>query len=313
MRAESQILHNIENRRDVPVSQNSRHLPRLKQGNGHTEPVSRLVPQSDTPGKGKREIFSGQTLIHGDFFDNELPDQSVDLILTDPPYHCLTDVLPWDVPMDLDRLTDEFDRILKPTGQMAVFASFRFGAELWQAVRKKFNFRYNHVWQKSGQPVNLMQPISDHELILIFKKRKTLTRNLTFNPKAVGSVGESYVKPNYTLDNPTRKARKSPLSVNEKGRRFPRGIVKAPAKPNMAKDERNGHPTQKPVFLLSYLVKLLSNESDLLLDPFAGSGSTLVACHEHKRRGVGFEISQEYYSAACQRLRNVTAQERLPL
>lgn len=311
MSAQIQTTEKAAHGGDVPVSQNKRYLPHPSKGNGHPDPVSRLVPDCGGPGS---VTYAQQTLIHGDFFENDLPDESFDLILTDSPWGCIgKDVLPWDVPLDLDRMAAEFDRILSPTGQVAIFANVRFLGELWQPMRERFSFRYDHVWQKSGQPVNLMQPISDHELILVFKKRDTKTRDLTFNAEAVGAVGISYIKPNYTLDNPTRKTLKSPVSENKTGLRWPRGIVKAPAKPNMTKTERSDHPTQKPVFLLSYLIKLLSNEGDLVLDPFAGSGSTLVACHEHDRRGIGFEISQDYYTAACERLRNITAQERLPL
>jgi len=294
----------------VTTTGNSHLLPRLSRRNGHKELLYRLVP--DSGGSGS-VTYAQQTIIHGDFFENDLPDQSIDLILTDPPYYCLTDVLPWDQALDLGRMAAEFDRILSPTGQVAIFANVHFLGELWQPMRERFSFRYDHVWQKSGQPINLYQPISDHELVLVFKKRGAKTGDLTFNAEAVGTVGHPYVKPNNMLDNPTRKTRKSPLSENKTGLRWPRGIVKAPAKPNMAKTERSDHPTQKPIFLLSYLVKLLSNPSDLICDPFAGSASTLVACHGHDRWGLGFEISRDYYTTACERLRNITVQERLPL
>lgn len=62
------------------------------------------------------------------------------------------------------------------------------------------------------------------------------------------------------------------------------------------------HPTQKPVKLLEYLIKVHSNEEDLIVDPFVGSGSTVVACRNIKRNCIGFEIDQIYYNICVERL-----------
>jgi DNA modification methylase len=64
----------------------------------------------------------------------------------------------------------------------------------------------------------------------------------------------------------------------------------------------NLHPTVKPIKLMSYLVMLGSREGDLVLDPFAGSGSTLIACKLLKRDYIGIEINEEYYKIALKRL-----------
>ena len=65
--------------------------------------------------------------------------------------------------------------------------------------------------------------------------------------------------------------------------------------------ERCGYPTQKPLKLYSRIVKALSNEGDLVLDPFAGSGTTLVAAQEAGRRWVGVDISEEARKAFLSR------------
>lgn len=62
------------------------------------------------------------------------------------------------------------------------------------------------------------------------------------------------------------------------------------------------HPTQKPIALLSYLIKTYSNENDLILDNCMGVGSTLVACMETGRNGIGFENIKEYYELALKRI-----------
>ena len=68
------------------------------------------------------------------------------------------------------------------------------------------------------------------------------------------------------------------------------------------------HPTQKPLLLYRKLVKDFSNESDLVLDPFLGSGTTLVAAKQLGRRAIGIEIEEKYCEIAVKRL----AQEILP-
>ncbi|MCX6549708.1 MAG: DNA methyltransferase [Acidobacteria bacterium] len=69
------------------------------------------------------------------------------------------------------------------------------------------------------------------------------------------------------------------------------------------------HPTQKPLALMRELVGLYSNEGETILDPFMGSGTTLVAAKQLGRKAIGIEISREYCDIAIRRL----AQEVLPL
>lgn len=68
-----------------------------------------------------------------------------------------------------------------------------------------------------------------------------------------------------------------------------------------AKD-RTGYPTQKPVALLERIIQVSSNEGDLVLDPFCGSGTTLVAAQRNRRRWVGIDVSETALSIARQRL-----------
>ena len=58
------------------------------------------------------------------------------------------------------------------------------------------------------------------------------------------------------------------------------------------------HPTQKPVKLLEKLIKIFTDEGDIVIDPCAGSGSTLIACSNKKRRGYGFEIKKDFFKKA---------------
>lgn len=73
--------------------------------------------------------------------------------------------------------------------------------------------------------------------------------------------------------------------------------------------QRRYHPTQKPVVLMEWLISNNTDELDLILDPFAGSGTTLVAAKQLGRKYIGIEINPDYCKIAEERLR----QEQLAL
>ena len=64
------------------------------------------------------------------------------------------------------------------------------------------------------------------------------------------------------------------------------------------------HPTQKPLGLLEYLVKTYTNENDTILDNTMGSGTTMLACKNLNRNGIGIEKDENYFKIAEQRLFN---------
>lgn len=61
---------------------------------------------------------------------------------------------------------------------------------------------------------------------------------------------------------------------------------------------RKIHPTQKPVKLIEKLIELFTDKNEIVIDPCAGSGSTLIACSNKKRRGYGFEIKKDFFKQA---------------
>ncbi len=65
-------------------------------------------------------------------------------------------------------------------------------------------------------------------------------------------------------------------------------------------EEKVPHPTQKPIFIMKRIIEIFSNENDLVLDPFIGSGTTALACKETNRNCVGFELDENYYRL-CQK------------
>lgn len=75
--------------------------------------------------------------------------------------------------------------------------------------------------------------------------------------------------------------------------------------PNIiGKGEKNAHPTAKPVALMEVLIKQSSKEGDIVLEPFAGGGSTLLAAKHTNRHYIGYEIDKKYYDMSIKALDN---------
>ncbi|MEP0813636.1 MAG: site-specific DNA-methyltransferase [bacterium] len=75
--------------------------------------------------------------------------------------------------------------------------------------------------------------------------------------------------------------------------------------------EKRIHPTQKPLALMKQLIEIHTDPGDIVLDPFAGSATTLLASIQLDRRAIGCELNPEYYSAALQRLNGALLQTNI--
>ena len=73
------------------------------------------------------------------------------------------------------------------------------------------------------------------------------------------------------------------------------------------------HPTTKPIWLMERIIKVCSNKTMTILDPFMGSGTTGVACVQTGRNFIGVEIDEKYYAIAEKRIKDAQQQMRLPL
>ena len=86
-----------------------------------------------------------------------------------------------------------------------------------------------------------------------------------------------------------------------KGRRF----INGKRDPNIMKFNRTGnklHPTEKPVELIEYLLSKFSNEHEIILDPFMGSGTTAIACMNTNRSFIGIELDEKYFQIGVDRV-----------
>lgn len=78
----------------------------------------------------------------------------------------------------------------------------------------------------------------------------------------------------------------------------------------MEKDKNKIHPTQKPIPVLKRLIEIFTDEGDVVIDPVAGSGSTLIACKQLNRSAYGFEIKKDFYKKAVEWLNETTIDDK---
>ena len=232
-----------------------------------------------------------------------LQDNSIDAIITDPPYG--TTQLEWDTAPDLKRMFREFKRIAKPHAPMVIFSAQPFTTDLINAGRDIF--RYSLVWEKTNPQGFLNannKPLNCHEDISVLSQTKT-----TYNPQIWFDKPKGII--NRKRNQISGKSQhygsiKDNTQVNN-GERFPVSVLTV----SNADRTKIIHPTQKPLDLLTYLVKTYSNEGETVFDPFSGSGTTAHACLLTGRTFIGAELSPEYHAKAIKRLEAVMAQPRL--
>lgn len=232
---------------------------------------------------------------------HKIPDQSVQLILTDPPYNTTT--CKWDKALPLDELWAQFRRVLKPNGTVAIFCQQPFTTDLVASNREWF--KYMWYWRKSrpsGYTNAKLKPLKDIEEIAVFSPASTANGakvNMLYNPQGLIRVDKEWKRPRKYGDgtgvNATRPSHTLERTIEYTN--YPRQVLDYP--------NHNGkllHPTQKPVELCEYLIRTYTNEDDMVLDACAGSGTTCVAAINTQRRCVAFEKDVEFFAVAQRRI-----------
>ena len=242
-------------------------------------------------------------LYHGDCLQlmREIPSHSIDLILADPPYGMLSKSNPdaqWDKEVSLPSLWNQYKRIIKPNGAILLFGQGLFAAKLIMSNPKWFKFDF--VWDKVRKSNFLnckKMPMRQHEQVLVFYDKPP-----TYNPQMVRCEPHQRNHSRGRLDKEQAntcygKYGKTETVISDF--KYPGTIVKFP-KGHGKEDWLHG--TAKPVNLLRWLIRTYSNEGDLVLDNFAGSGSTLIAAIEEKRDWIGMELSDKYFEICQKRI-----------
>jgi site-specific DNA-methyltransferase (adenine-specific) len=239
-----------------------------------------------------------------------LAPESVDLAFADPPYNI--GKADWDEFASHDayiewsvRWIKAAARVLKPRGSLYVCGFSEILADIRRPAAQFFAGCKWLVWSYKNK-ANLGKDWGrSHESILHYRK----SNKFVFN---VDDVRVPYG--NHTLKYPVHPQAESSQFGNGKpqkddwqphpGGAKPKDVFEIPVTSN-GMEEKTPHPTQKPEELLRKLILASSNKGDLVIDPFAGSGTTLVCAEQLKRRWMGCDNSPEYCSWAVLRLEQI--------
>lgn len=257
---------------------------------------------------------SSMTLYNGDCQKllKEIPNETVDLIITSPPY-CMKKAYE-DPKADTETfkelhtsILDDIYRILKPGGSICWQIGYHVSDssiipldylvyEIFTSKNDRLEYplilRNRIIWT-FGHGLNSTQRFSGrHEMILWFTKGKTYNFNLDCVRVPQKYPGKRHYKGEH----------KGELSGNPYGKN-PSDVWDIPnVKANHI--EKTEHPCQFPAAIPQRLIRALTNEMDMILDPFMGSGTTALAAFVEKRKFIGAEIKQAYYGLTVQRIEN---------
>lgn len=234
-----------------------------------------------------------------------MPDNSIDMILCDLPYG--TTACKWDSVIPFEPLWEQYERIIKDNGIIALFGSEPFSTTLRMSNFELY--RYDWYWKKTK--AGLYQhaknrPMKAIETISIFSKAKwghksQVKNRMPYNPQGITSVGNKIVTENYNAGGVVGKRPNQVGKEYEAFTGFPNDVLKFA---NVC-GKKTLHPTQKPVELLEYLIKTYTNEGETVLDNCMGSGSTIVACINTNRQYIGIEKEPKYFEISKKRIEGV--------
>lgn len=222
-----------------------------------------------------------------------IPDASIDCIITDPPYnlglfmhnrntnlakmrenqfaYAGWDNLQYEEWSDnMESFLSESARVLKKRGTFISFMSIiKVESFIKLATNAGFYYKTTGIWHKSNpMPRNMkIQFVNSTECWIYFTNKST---SGTFNPE--GRVVHDFIESSVC-----------PSSEKKYGK----------------------HPTQKPLSIIDKLIRLVTNENDIILDPFMGSGTTCVASAKNNRSFIGIELDKQYFDIANHRINDV--------
>ncbi len=240
-------------------------------------------------------------LINGDCLEEmkKIPDGSVDLVLTDPPYG--TTACKWDTVIPFEPMWEQLKRVTKKNGAIVLFGSEPFSSHL--RLSNLDWFKYDWTWVKSrknGFVHAKGMPLRQTEIVSVFSQgsiRRDAITPMVYNPQDV----EPFVKTrvNYVKTSSTNSGgHEIGTEYEQKGVGYPTNLISF----RNESPKTQVHPTQKPVALMEYLIKTYTNEGETVLDFTMGSGTTGVACKNLNRNFIGIELDKEYFEIAQKRI-----------
>jgi site-specific DNA-methyltransferase (adenine-specific) len=247
----------------------------------------------------------------------KLPSQSVDLVFADPPFNIGYDYDVYKdsrVPKDYLRWTEAWlsavGRVLKRSGSIYVAIGDEYAAEMklrmdaqgwsmrnwiiWHYTfgvhcKQKFNRSHAHIFY-------YVRDTSDFtfqaDAVRVPSARQTTYKDRRANPKGKVPDDTWVLRPGESAEH--FQSESDTWSVSRVCGTF---------------KERTGHPCQMPELLLERIIKVSSKEGDLVLDPFAGSGTTVAVAKRLGRRFLGIELSEDYAEGIRRRLNSPVEQK----
>ncbi|TWT94834.1 DNA adenine methyltransferase YhdJ [Botrimarina colliarenosi] len=284
-------------------------------------------PTSDSAIRNPQSAISVDAIHRGDCLEllRQLPDESIDLAFADPPYnigfkydeyqdnHADDVYLGW-----CERWITELHRVVKPTGAFWLAIGDEYAAELKVAAKEiGFTARNWVVWYYTfGQNCRRKFNRSHAHLFHFVKDEERHTFNAADPSLRIPSAralvyGDRRANPTGRLPDDTWILR--PQDLREDDAAFhPQDDTWYLSRVAGTFKERQGfHGCQMPEQLLGRIVRASSNEGEVVLDPFAGSGTTLAVAKKLGRRWLGFELSSDYVKYATERIEGVTPGDEL--
>jgi DNA modification methylase len=258
-----------------------------------------------------------------------LPAESIDLIYLDPPFFSNRhyEVI-WGDEAEVRSFEDrweggvqvyvawmrervlEMQRVLKPTGSFYLHCDWHAAHYLKQMCDEVFGehqFQNEVIWYYRGAGVSPRRWARRHDNILFYTKGK----EWTFNADPVRGEYAEATKERFShyIGN-VRESRRGKRDyglqqLNPKGK-HPDDVWEISIVAPSARD-RLGYPTQKPEALMEQIILASSNPGDVVLDPFAGCGTTLVVAHREGRQWIGIDISPTAVNLIRRRMAKVGA------
>ncbi|WP_440483190.1 DNA-methyltransferase [Serratia marcescens] len=253
------------------------------------------------------ELYQGNSIS----WLKSLKDETVDLVFADPPYNIKK--ADWDnfesqekyIEWSLEWIS-EASRVLKPSGSMYVCGFSEILADLKHPASRFFKHTKWLIWHYKNK-ANLGSDWGrSHESIIHFRKTKASKINIDDIRVPYGAHTLKYPSHPQADSSAYGKGdtkKRDNWTPHPKGAK-PKDVIDIPTTCN-GMGEKTPHPTQKPEELIRKFVLASSNEGDLVIDPFSGSGTTAVVAEQLNRKWMACDLSEQYNQWAIERLSKV--------
>lgn len=238
--------------------------------------------------------FKNGWFVQGDCLEvmKRIPQGCVDMVLCDLPYG--TTQCAWDAVIPFGPLWGEYWNVAKQNAPIVLTAAQPFTSALVSSNYK--DFKYVWHWDKVNGIRNHLnakkQPMRKVEDVCVFYRKQCV-----YNPQMrEGGYISRKTKPGQSDGF-------GKVTGTDYGRKV-EGLYPVDLLSIESHDPNNSmHPTQKPVALFEYLIRTYTNPGDIVLDNCAGSGTAAIAAIRSGRQFICIEQNEEYYAAACERVR----------